>query len=137
MTNHVISILIATCFFVTGQIFLRKSLDHQNYLQTWCIFSIAMGIIGCIGLWLTNETSLAMVGKNKNAWIAGIVFAVGNLLWIYSISTKVSIGIIRTIMAGFETLLLFLVGYMLFSETFYYTKLAGIFMILVGIYFIG
>jgi multidrug resistance protein EbrA len=84
-----------------------------------------------------NTTILSNMEKNKNAVIAGVLFALGNLFWIYSISTKTSIGSIRTIMAGFETALLFLVGYFLFSETFDVKKIIGIIMVLLGIYLIG
>jgi multidrug resistance protein EbrA len=84
-----------------------------------------------------NTTILSNIEKNKNAVIAGVLFALGNLFWIYSISTKTSIGSIRTIMAGFETALLFLVGYLLFSETFDVKKIIGIIMVLLGIYLIG
>jgi len=139
---HVYSILLATCLFVIGQIFLRRSFDKdQDFLHTWCVFSITIGIIGCISLLFTDSFSLQISDivneKNRNGIIAGLVFAIGNLFWIYTISTKKSIGSIRTIMAGFETLLLFLVGYTLFSETFHFTKIAGIIMVLAGIYLIG
>lgn len=136
---NILSILIGTSFFVAGQVYLRKSFSKdQDFLHTWCVFSITMGLVALIVLLIPmNINILSDMKKNKNALIAGILFALGNLFWIYSISTKTSIGSIRTIMAGFETALLFLVGYLLFSETFDVKKIMGIIMVLLGIYLIG
>lgn len=136
---NILSILIGTSFFVAGQVYLRKSFSKdQDFLHTWCVFCITLGLVAFMVL-LTpmNTTILSNIEKNKNAVIAGVLFALGNLFWIYSISTKTSIGSIRTIMAGFETALLFLVGYFLFSETFDVKKIIGIIMVLLGIYLIG
>jgi multidrug transporter EmrE-like cation transporter len=50
---------------------------------------------------------------------------------------KTKLGIIRTFMAGFETIILFGVGYMIFNEKIDTSQLIGVISILLGIYLIG
>ena len=142
--TYAYSILCGTVLFVIGQYFLRKSFDKDDdYINTWLIFNLTFGIIACIAtIWLrtsdenyiTNILSDEKMQKLLYAVDAGFFFAFGNIFWIYSISTKNSIGGIRTIMAGIETILLLLLGFVMFSETFTAHKIIGIGMVLSGIY---
>jgi len=88
-------------------------------------------------MYITDLLSNRMMPKLLCAAIAGVCFVVGNMFWIYSISTKNSLGGIRTIMAGFETSLLLVLGFVAFSEKMTFQKLIGIMMVLAGIYVIG
>tara|TARA_B100002019_G_C21104335_1_gene515117 strand:+ start:42 stop:521 length:480 start_codon:yes stop_codon:yes gene_type:complete len=143
---YFISIILGTILFVFGQYFLRLALNKKDtFLQTWIIFTFIMGLTGLItGILLnynhSNKYKNMLKFENKEmilyAIFAGLVFAFGNFFWIYSISTKESLGGIRVIMAGVETFLLFLLGYLLFSENFTFTKLIGILLILMGIYIV-
>ena len=143
--NQVLSVFLGTTCFVIGQIFLKKSFSiDSDFMQTWNIFSITFGIVAIAFIsynTLIQDKSIKDVfsinAKNQNALIAGICFAIGNILWFYSISGKKSLGSIRTIMAGFETGLLFLVGFLLFQETFHMWKIVGILLVLTGIYLVG
>ena len=142
--TYVYSILCGTVLFVIGQYFLRKSFDKDDdYINTWLIFTLTVGIIACIAIiffrandkdYITNILSDEKMPKLLCAVAAGFCFVFGNIFWIYSISTKNSIGGIRTIMAGFETMLLLLLGFVVFSETFTVYKIIGIAMVLSGIY---
>lgn len=141
---YVYSILCGTALFVIGQYFLRKSFDKDNdYINTWLIFTLTYGIIACIAIiffrandknYITNILSDEKMPKLLCAAAGGLCFVFGNIFWFYSISTKNSIGGIRTIMAGFETMLLLLLGFVAFSETFTMYKIIGIAMVLSGIY---
>lgn len=146
----VTAIFVAVLFFVVGQVYLRKSFDKDSdYLTTWVLFSATVGICVIVSYITMNaysySTSLSepiVLGlrnttKIIDACIAGIFFGLGNLFWIYSISTKNPIGNIRTIMAGFETLCLFIAGYLVFSETIHCIQGLGVVLILGGIYLIG
>jgi multidrug transporter EmrE-like cation transporter len=59
------------------------------------------------------------------------------LLWIYTISTKKPLSMIRVLMAGFETFLLVLVGYFIFSHKLTLREFVGIALVLSGIYVVG
>lgn len=143
---YFITIILGTILFVFGQYFLRVALNKKDtFLQTWIIFTFIMGLTGLITGLLINynpyiKAKNMLKFENKEmilyATFAGLVFAFGNFFWIYSISTKESLGGIRVIMAGVETFLLFLLGYLLFSEKFTFTKLIGILLILMGIYIV-
>ena len=145
--SHVYSVLCGTVFFVAGQYFLRKSFDKDSdYRTTWILFTLTFGLVACISIvgfqisdpmYITDLLSNRMMPKLLCAAIAGVCFVVGNMFWIYSISTKNSLGGIRTIMAGFETSLLLVLGFVAFSEKMTFQKLIGIMMVLAGIYVIG
>ena len=141
MENWIISILVGVLFFVSGQVYLRKSFDtDSNYFTTAIIFSLAIGATSLVLLFLSQLHSPELLVYNNskliNAAMAGLLFFIGNLFWIYSISTKKSLGNIRVIMAGFETFMLFLVGYFYFNEIINSKQLMGALLILFGIYFI-
>lgn len=141
MEKWIISILVGVLFFVSGQVYLRKSFDtDSNYFTTAIIFSLAIGATSLVLLFLSQLHSPELLVYNNskliNAAMAGLLFFIGNLFWIYSISTKNSLGNIRVIMAGFETFMLFLVGYFYFNEIINSKQLMGALLILFGIYFI-
>ena len=141
MEKWIISILVGVLFFVSGQVYLRKSFDtDSNYFTTAIIFSLAIGATSLVLLFLSqlHSPELLIYNNSKliNAAMAGLLFFIGNLFWIYSISTKKSLGNIRVIMAGFETFMLFLVGYFYFNEIINSKQLMGALLILLGIYFI-
>jgi|TARA_B110000285_G_scaffold197025_1_gene228375 drug/metabolite transporter (DMT)-like permease len=141
MEKWIISILVGVLFFVSGQVYLRKSFDtDSNYFTTAIIFSLAIGATSLVLLFLSqlHSPELLIYNNSKliNAAMAGLLFFIGNLFWIYSISTKKSLGNIRVIMAGFETFMLFLVGYFYFNEIINSKQLMGALLILFGIYFI-
>jgi drug/metabolite transporter (DMT)-like permease len=141
MEKWIISILVGVIFFVSGQVYLRKSFDTDtNYFTTAITFSLAIGATSLLLLFISqlHSPELLIYNNSKliNAAIAGLLFFIGNLFWIYSISTKKSLGNIRVIMAGFETFMLFLVGYFYFNEIINSKQVIGALLILLGIYFI-
>ena len=135
------SIGIGTLFFVTGQVLLRKSLDNSSdYMISLLYFTSSIAIMtlfGCIYLQENIFDITRLTSQHYNAIYAGIVFFFGFIFWIYSISTKNDLGIIRTFMAGFETLVLFGVGYLVFNDKITITQLFGVLSILFGIYLVG
>ena len=86
---------------------------------------------------IINTKLIMTTPKIITAIIAGLFFFFGNAFWIYSISTKNPIGNIRTIMAGFETALLFIAGYLYFSEAMNLMQVGGVLLVVSGIYLIG
>lgn len=138
INKSIASIAGATILFVTGQIFLKKSfLKDDNFHYTASIFGIFIGISAV--LYMVYHHSIMKLDKEKTlfAALAGIAFFFGNLLWIYSISTKTQLGNIRTIMAGFEMILLFCVGILIFNDQLKYTQGLGVALILLGIYIVS
>ena len=135
------SIGIGTLFFVAGQVLLRKSLDNSSdYMISLLYFTSSIAIMtlfGCIYLQENIFDITRLTSQHYNAIYAGIVFFFGFIFWIYSISTKNDLGIIRTFMAGFETLVLFGVGYLVFNDKITLTQLFGVLSILLGIYLVG
>jgi len=137
--NWEYSICIGTVFFVASQIFLKKSFNDSNdYIRTLLYFTLAITIMTIIGFIIYSDTVITKLdNQHYNAFIAGIFFFIGLILWIYSISMKTKLGIIRTFMAGFETIILFGVGYLIFNEKINRTQSIGVLSILLGIYLIG
>ena len=133
------SIFIGTLFFVTSQFFLKKSFDHSdNYIRTFLYFTLGITMMSIIGFIIHSENVITKLNnQHYNAFIAGIFFFIGLILWIYSISMKTKLGIIRTFMAGFETIILFGVGYLIFNEKINRTQSIGVLSILLGLYLIG
>ena len=137
--NWKYSICIGTAFFVASQILLKKSFtDSNDYIRTLLYFTLAITIMTIIGFIIYSDNVITKLdNQHYSAFIAGLFFFIGLIFWIYSISMKTKLGIIRTFMAGFETIILFGVGYMIFNEKINISQLIGIISILLGIYLIG
>jgi len=137
--NWKYSICIGTAFFVASQILLKKSFNDSNdYIRTLLYFTLAITIMTIIGFIIYSDNVITKLdNQHYSAFIAGLFFFIGLIFWIYSISMKTKLGIIRTFMAGFETIILFGVGYMIFNEKINISQLIGIISTLLGIYLIG
>lgn len=137
--NWKYSICIGTVFFVASQILLKKSFtDSNDYIRTLLYFALAITIMTIIGFIIYSDNVITKIdNQHYNAFIAGLFFFIGLIFWIYSISMKTKLGIIRTFMTGFETIILFGVGYMIFNEKIDTSQLIGVISILLGIYLIG
>ena len=133
-------ILIATLFFVVGQVFLKKSFNNDNdFVDTTLYYNAFMGILSFVLLMIKyrNNTLNTNLQKITYSSIAGVLFFVGVLLWVYTISTNKPLSIISVLMAGFETVLLILLGYFLFSHKLNWREILGILIILIGVYLVG
>ena len=138
--NSIYSIFIGTCFFVMGQVFLKKTFNNdKDFIMTNIYFSLGITLAALITFIILNINYKLSYNKPKlsNAIIAGILFFLGNMCWIYSISTGDPLGNIRVIMAGFETILLFIVGYLIFYNKINMYQGLGFIIILTGIYIIN
>lgn len=136
MEKWISYIWFAIVFFVMGQVCLKY--DKLNALTTCCYFTIAMGIVGLLTLGYISIKERKRQPISNYAIIAGILFFFGNLLWILSIKSAPSLSLIRVIMAGGETLLLLVAGYLLFKErSINLYNILGIFFILSGVYLIA
>lgn len=127
-------VLFSVLFFVIGQVFLKY--DKNDAVVACCYFTISMGIVGLLTLMYlyqnTGGTTISYYGL-----MAGVVFFFGNLLWIMSIKNAPSLSLIRVLMAGGETLLLILAGYLVFQENaLSLSNIIGIILILSGVYFV-
>ena len=124
-------VLISVLFFVTGQVFLKYD-SNVNPIISLCFFTIMMGILGLIYLTKHSEE----LKKEKIPYfslIAGLVFFFGNMFWIKSIQKSPSLSNVRIIMAGGETILLLITGFLFFKQKITLKQLAGIIIILFGI----
>jgi drug/metabolite transporter (DMT)-like permease len=140
MDYWLITISIAVCLFVVGQIFLKFSKNKSLLLTSY--FSIIIGVLG-----LTMLIYLKYYGNNHNithtnvdylGLIAGFFFFFGQLLWITSIQHAPSIEHVRIVMAGLETVLLFIAGIYIFNSNIHnLTTIVGILLILAGVYLVN
>lgn len=139
------TIFIATIFFILGQIFLRKSFeyntDKDRFLIITILFSLSIGIMSVLTtLFLLYSKKLNSINSIINdmsirySIIAGVLFFLGFIYWIKTIGTKESLGMIRVTMAGFETILLYLVSYMFFNDIITIKQFIGSILILLGIF---
>lgn len=136
MEKWILYIWVAIIFFVMGQVCLKY--DNMNALTTCCYFTMAMGIVGLLTLGYISMKERKRQPISKYAIIAGILFFFGNLLWILSIKSAPSLSLIRVVMAGGETLLLLIAGYLLFRErVMNIHNILGIALILSGVYLIA
>lgn len=137
---NALPIFTATLFFVGTQIFLKNSFSKDDdFLTTMTFFGLGFSLIAILSfLYFYSKKSLNYK-KEKVLYplLAGILFFFGNLLWVFSISKKTPLSIIRVVMSGFETFLLILVGYVLFSTTLHWKQIVGILLVFFGIYIIG
>ena len=119
---------------------LKKSFDNDSDFVTSAVFfNIAVGVAAVL-VFLQKQMNSKITYSTKKiqyAVLGGILFFIGNLLWIYTISTKKPLSMIRILMAGFETFLLVLVGYFIFSHKLTLREFVGIALVLAGIYVIG
>jgi drug/metabolite transporter (DMT)-like permease len=129
--DWIYSIFIATIFFIAGQLCLRKSFELSNtVLHTFILFTMTIGIMSFPFLFKDG------LQKKQNyifPILAGIFFYAGNYFWINTINTKQSLGLIRIAMAGFETMLLFIVSYLFFADKITLLQFIGSLFILTGI----
>lgn len=131
------SILIGTIFFIIGQLFLRRTFESKNkidYFNVSLLFSSAVGIFSLF--LLLSQMYRKRITINENYWnpiIAGLMFFIGFFFWIYTISSKESLGLIRIAMAGFETIILFLLSYIFFNDIITVKHLIGSILVLLGI----
>ena len=134
---NALPIFIATLFFVGTQAFLKNSFSKDDdFLTTTTFFALGFSLIAILSfLYFYNKKSLNYK-KEKVLYplVAGILFFFGNLLWVFSISKKTPLSIIRVVMSGFETFLLILVGYILFSTTLQWKQIVGILLVFFVIY---
>lgn len=139
MENWILFVLISIIFFVLGQTFLK--FDKNNGIISCCYFTISTGVIGFLTLiyLLNNNINNDIKIDNKIIYssLAGILFFFGNLFWIYSIKDAPSLSLIRVIMAGGETALLLLVGYLLFNQYLSLRQVIGTILILLGVHVIS
>jgi drug/metabolite transporter (DMT)-like permease len=133
-------IFVATILFVCGQVLLKKSFDgDSDFVTSAVFFNIAVGLAAVL-VFLQKQMKGEITYNTKKiqyAALGGILFFIGNLLWIYTISTKKPLSMIRVLMAGFETFLLVLVGYFIFSHKLTLREFVGIALVLSGIYVVG
>ena len=135
--NWLYSILIGTIFFIVGQLFLRRTFESKNkidYFTVSLLFSSAVGIFSLF--LLLSQMYRKRITINENYWnpiFAGLMFFIGFFFWIYTISSKKSLGLIRIAMAGFETIILFLLSYIFFNDIITVKHLIGSILVLLGI----
>lgn len=139
------AIFIGTIFFVGGQVALRKSfepkigIDYHSLYSGSC-FSMMIGVLGAIVLLFLSildpvHTKIYFSNDVVSGYpfLAGLLFFIGNSFWLYSISSKNPLGLIRILMAGWEMFLLLLVGFLLFKDKLTTIQIIGSLIIFAGI----
>lgn len=133
-----LSIIIGTLFFVGGQACLRKTFEkNDTYLISTLFFTMTIGLCSLIAYIFLKHNIKIDNNQLYYASCAGILFFIGFFFWIYSISSKAELGNIRVFMAGFEMLVLYTVGYLLFNEKINMIQGIGALLTIFGIYIVG
>ena len=137
--------VVAPLFFAAGQIILRKSFDTKINIALPFLFAVSclsmtIGIMGgFMLLFLSIFDPLSTKGFFQNGvqcglpFLAGAFFFVGYSSWMFSISSKQPVGLLRILMVGLEIFLLFLLGVVSFNDKLTILQLIGSLVILVGI----
>lgn len=137
----VLFLLLSIVFFVAGQACLRFDKNTDVFLSASCFFMVS-GLFGFLLFVYYNFAHRYRIRANNTnvinfstlGLIAGVFFFFGNLLWIYCIQKAPSLSLVRILMAGFETVLLVTIGYLLFQEKISVLNVVGFGTILVGVY---
>lgn len=122
---------IGILFFVSGQIILKLNTD--NIILTSSCFFISSGILGLCLLLFYNKKHFPKIQFSKLGLLAGILFFVGNFLWINSIKQAPSLSMVRIYMAGIETILLVLLGFIIFQEKIKPVNIIGFCIVIIGL----
>lgn len=131
--NWIYIIIISTIFFILSQLCLRQSFElNSKPMHTFTLFTMTIGILSLL---LLSQQLIDLKQNIKYPILAGGLFFIGLSFWITAISSKESLGSIRVVMAGFETILLFLLSYLLFSDMITRNQIIGSIFILIGIMF--
>lgn len=135
--NWLYSILLGTCFFISGQLFLRKTFEENSPMSSVNVTLLFSSAIGVLSLTLLGyRWSNGAITFDERIWnpiFAGMLFFIGFFLWIATIGSKESLGMIRVAMAGFETILLFLLSYLFFNDIITAYQMIGSAIVLIGI----
>ena len=130
--DWIYSIFIATIFFIAGQLCLRKSFELSNtVLHTFILFTMTIGIMSFPFLFKDGLQKKQNLYFSYFSWY--FFFTQEIIFWINTINTKQSLGLIRIAMAGFETMLLFIVSYLFFADKITLLQFIGSLFILTGI----
>ena len=102
-------------------------------------FLIGTGISGLMLALLLNNQKLISFDKNKliNGLLSGLIFFIGNILWIYTISKNVPLSIIQILISAFGILFITTFDYLIFSTKLTMKQIIGILIIFTGIVIIG
>jgi len=136
MLNWATATFSSTIFFVLGQIALKLASFHPLIIGYW--FSIAVGILGVIGLLMTLITSNEKI-KHKDVWYAllgGVFFFFGNLLWIYAIQKAPNVSYVYTLTTGIVTVAMLFIGFYFFHQSMKWINFIGILFVVFGVYLI-
>ena len=137
--------IIAPLLFAAGQIILRKSFDTNMYIAFPYLFAVScvsmtIGVMGAFMLlFLSIFDPLSTKGFFQNGiqcglpFLAGAFFFVGLCVWLFSISTKQPVGLLRILMLGLEIFLLFLLGILSFNDKITIVQLFGSLVIFIGV----
>lgn len=134
-------ILIATLFFVLGQICLKYNTKY-NSLETLLLFSMTMGFVAFMVYFSkykfgSFEKIIEQINHQKLIFLAGVFFIIGNGFWISGIHKTNNIGLLRAFMTAFETSLLLLVSYFVFNSSISFIQFIGIALVLSGMYMLS
>lgn len=135
-----IPVIITIFLFIVGKLFIKKSLinDH-DFLSSVIFFSFGIGISALIFAIFLYRQNLINFNKNKiiNGLLSGLIFFIGNILWIFTISKNVPLSIIQILLSAFGILFITTFDYLIFSTKLDMKQIIGILIIFMGIVIIG
>ena len=135
-----IPVIITIFLFIVGKLFIKNSLiNDDDFLSSVIFFAIGTGISGLMLALLLNNQKLISFDKNKliNGLLSGLIFFIGNILWIYTISKNVPLSIIQILISAFGILFITTFDYLIFSTKLTMKQIIGILIIFTGIVIIG
>ena len=128
---YLLFLFLSGLFISSGLVFLK--LDKYDSITSCCFFSIAMGLTGLIIL-LFKYFKNSKIDTCKYSFIGGILYFFANLFLIMAIKIGPSLPIVRILLFSFETVLLFILSYLIFNNKKISLKLfLGITLVIFGI----
>lgn len=138
MEIWVYATMLASIFYILGNIFLKMASIHPVLLGYW--FAIGMGTLGLIGLlgtvYIHNGIGHLASRDIVYAVVSGSLFFFGNLLWIYALERTPNIAYVYVLMASLISVALMMFGVYMFHQHIYKINIIGITFILIGVYFL-
>ena len=135
-----IPVIITIFLFIVGKLFIKNSLiNNDDFLSSVIFFAFGTGISALIFASFLYRQNLINFNKNKliNGLLAGLIFFIGNILWIFTISKNVPLSIIQILLSAFGILFITTFDYLIFSTKLNMKQIIGILIIFAGIIIIG
>ena len=135
-----IPVIITIFLFIVGKLFIKNSLiNDDDFISSVIFFAFGTSISAIIFALFLYRKNLINFNRSKilNGLLAGLIFFIGNILWVFTISKNVPLSIIQILLSGFGILFITTFDYLIFSTKLTIKQIIGILIIFIGVVIIG